>query len=374
MDIIEAIKTVYACTQTRAAVYDTTFRELWRNSPGVPELCFPEGLTASGGVPPGLPVSEEIICSYSNGDAVKITPLIQDGRLCGYLTEWYGMEDIHKLDSCSDRGFESEVVLGLVRKNMNKVLLTAEELGSPVDELDTDAVLSDLRTGLRSTLASLVNHGEMSYAYSSRPGKELVDLSEKLAEPLSQAKEILRHSGCVLNCDLGFRCYARTDLRLVISSVMNLIINAYMYSSAEEKRIDVLLKCEDFITSLTVSDNGTSADIEQIRRLSFYDNRRISITGGESVGLALVRRTAEMFGGRLELSLSPTGGLTASIVFDSLSDGDLSCFRASAEFIQTAGPYDLVHCILAKGIPDLGGTDSQLERIKAVRSKQQLRR
>ncbi|HRE16420.1 MAG TPA: ATP-binding protein [Rhodocyclaceae bacterium] len=103
------------------------------------------------------------------------------------------------------------------------------------------------------------------------------------------------------------------DPDLLGAALRNLIDNALRYTP-ERGDITVLTGSRDGKPSLSVSDNGPGVPAEDLPHLSerFYRGRDVD-SEGNGLGLAIVRRIAELHGARLEVENREAGGFTATL-------------------------------------------------------------
>jgi len=97
--------------------------------------------------------------------------------------------------------------------------------------------------------------------------------------------------------------------------VSELVENAFKFS-APGKPVRVTAGGDDAGFRIRVSDEGSGMTLEQIADVGAYVQfgRRHHEQQGLGLGLALARKTVELWGGSLGLSPNPGGGLTASVL------------------------------------------------------------
>ncbi|MEW1954388.1 HAMP domain-containing sensor histidine kinase [Terrabacter sp. NPDC080008] len=98
-------------------------------------------------------------------------------------------------------------------------------------------------------------------------------------------------------------------------SVLALVDNAIAHSE-KGSRVEVRVWDEDGLVRVDVVDHGPGVDVEDLERLTRRFSRGDGATGGRRVGLglALVTQIVRSHGGRLEVSETPGGGATFTLV------------------------------------------------------------
>ena len=347
MSIIESVKAAYSSTGEKAQLYDETFKFLWSS-------CSIEAVTLNSldfdasQRRRRLP-SSETYCRYQNKYTVKITPLREEKKrkICGYLLLFYDIEDVRNIYAHSVMQKDEGVLLGNVRDSLSALSFTADKLRVNSLYYSTEAA-RDMRRAILKTLSCTTNHSILNHVISGRMKPIPVMLSRELEH---SAQETSRHIGselCELNIDIAPNVVVKTDWYLLESAVLNLLVNAYMYNSALKKIITLKLEQTDNTAVITVSDNGTSANLERIEKLSHFSNREIESREQECLGLVIARCAAEQFGGSISFSQTPTGGLAVEMQLPIGSDRSYSLFseHRMLPFIV----YEYQFCILSKGV------------------------
>ncbi|SDB30934.1 Histidine kinase-, DNA gyrase B-, and HSP90-like ATPase [Ruminococcaceae bacterium FB2012] len=345
MNITDAVKAVYSCSKEKAVLYDEKFRFIWRNTDDIIPPVFDE-LIFDGSEPRRLPIEQETVCRLGESAAVRITPLCEEGKLCAYLLVLYDIEDVQRIFAHSAKQKEQEVLMGNVRNGLAGLSITADKLRSNPLYYAPDAA-KEIRAALLNTLSATTNQSIVNRIWSGKVKLTSVDVSAELAHSAEETARLMNSEFCELTADIARGVYVKAAWNLLESAVLNLIVNAYMYCNAVKKQIALTLRRVDNDAVITVSDNGTGADIARIEKLSHYRTREIEYKQRECLGLALARSAAELFGGSLKLEPSPTGGLAASIVLPCRDSNDF--ILHSSQKTLRFFPLDYQMCILSKG-------------------------
>ena len=348
MSVFDAVKAVYACTGEKAVLYDKSFAPVWFNSNVDILDAFYEKLKYEDSLPPPLPIEKEIVCRHVNGSAVKITPLREDGGICGYLAVFYDPEDIQLLFCHSVKLNEQEAYIGNIRRGLSGLLLAADKL-TLSSEYSEEQAIGDIHSAVLNTLSAGINQNIAARAYSDAVVFESLSLTKLTNTIISECSKLFESADSTLISGIAPGIRIKGSSFLIEASLLNLIINAFMYSNVPKKEITVSLSASDDKASLSVSDNGTSADSARIERASHYNSRSIVNRPGERLGLPLARRTAELHGGSIAFERSPSGGLTVTLTFPILSEEEGLALRSTKKL----SPYlcfDHRTMILSKGM------------------------
>lgn len=357
MNIIKAVKAVYSCSKEKVQLLDERFQFLWSNYPD-PEPVTLAGLEFDAGTLPRLPIRQETFCRLKDSFAVRITPLNDDlnedpeedigepGKICGYLLVIYDLEDVQRIYTHSAKYKEQSVLMGNLRSGLSSLNLTAEKLQIDPLYYSPDASRR-ITAAVLKTLSMSTNQSIVDRIYSGKVKPSAVQLSTELSNSAGETARWLDSEFCHFTAEIAADICIRANWYLIESAVLNLVINAYMYSDAVVKLISLSLERRDGQAVVTVSDNGTNADIPRIEKLSYYRTRKIEFREQEGLGLPIARLTAENFGGSIAFGKSPTGGLAVSLSFPCPDEKEFS-LRSENRRLPFF-PFEYQLCILSKG-------------------------
>ncbi|WP_254823167.1 sensor histidine kinase [Haloglomus halophilum] len=110
------------------------------------------------------------------------------------------------------------------------------------------------------------------------------------------------------------------DLQVVADGLLhqlflNLLSNAVAHNDTEDLRIHVGAKRRQDLVDITVSDNGTGIP-EAIRETCFELGEKGPGSQGDGLGLYLVSRLADVYGGSVTVDDSPSGGAQFDITLE----------------------------------------------------------
>lgn len=162
-------------------------------------------------------------------------------------------------------------------------------------------------------LAQLLLLARIDQAASDHLGFGLLDLGELAREQAAEQVIAARAAGI----DLGFEgegpAPVRGDPMLLAEMIRNLIDNAIAYAgSGAEATLAVRL--EDAVV-LEMRDTGRGLSADELAAVRRRFSRGGSDKPGAGLGLPIVEEIAQLFGGTLELTSTPTTGFRATIRF-----------------------------------------------------------
>ncbi len=150
----------------------------------------------------------------------------------------------------------------------------------------------------------------------SRAGNRAPRLESVLIEPL--VREVAAREAGDLTIDISIppNIVATADPSLFSRALGNLIRNAGIHAGPSANVTISAADSSDFI-SVTVTDDGQGVPADELPRLfePFYrpDRSRSRDTGGNGLGLAIVRTAIEACGGETSASLPQNGGFSVTI-------------------------------------------------------------
>jgi two-component system phosphate regulon sensor histidine kinase PhoR len=104
----------------------------------------------------------------------------------------------------------------------------------------------------------------------------------------------------------------RGDREALAQALSNLLVNAWKYTSPEDRQISLRGRIDRGQVELTVRDNGRGIPLEEQRRIfESFERGRDAVEGaepGSGLGLAIVRAIVRGHGGKVELTSAPGRG------------------------------------------------------------------
>lgn len=151
----------------------------------------------------------------------------------------------------------------------------------------------------------------------SRAGNREPKLQALHLEPLIQ--EVLAREARAITCDVIMprELIAVADRSLLSRALGNLIRNTNVHAGPHAKVVITAAESGDHV-AITISDDGPGVPQEEFTRLfePFYrpDRSRSRDTGGNGLGLVIVRAAIEACGGETTASAPEAGGFSVTIL------------------------------------------------------------
>lgn len=347
MDIVGYAAKIYSGSGFGAAVCDSGLRVLWKNRPELPDRFKPPYFADPDEFCPDP--SGEKLFRCENGDAARFIP-VEDGGETYYIVELYSGMRIQEL-ICSSQKIDE---LNAQTENARRLLTGAVSAAARSTDGETPSetrsrIYHDVSLNVIRVLSVNVNFGYLSRLMSRGINGSFMSIDTRLRQTADYLERIMSAAGTEIVCDIAPRTTGFCDYYFFEAVVLNLVTNAHLYAVCDKKRVELSLACSsdrnDYI--LTVSDNGTAADLEKITSGKYFE---LSPEGeaGEHLGLAYAKYYTEKMNGRMEFSLTPTGGLSVRLTFprENGSAPNELCMEYMSSYSSICDPC---FCILAKG-------------------------
>jgi len=155
---------------------------------------------------------------------------------------------------------------------------------------------------------------------------EQVDLGALASEVVTSLGPYAAERGVTLvdeGADAGERCLVQGVAPSLRRSVLALVDNAISHSD-NGARVEVRSSVGDGLARVDVVDHGHGVDVEDVERLTRRFSRGDGASGGRRVGLglALVTQIVRSHGGRLDVTETPGGGATFTLVIPAAGSAD----------------------------------------------------
>jgi signal transduction histidine kinase len=144
------------------------------------------------------------------------------------------------------------------------------------------------------------------------------NLNELIIETFARLHYVSSDKNISLNSNGIDTCIVAADVSMTTIIVENILSNAIKYSFNNQS-VDVLFKKEFGKTVCSVVDHGSGIPEDQMGKIfdRFYrvDESRTSHVDGKGIGLAIVKRLAEIQHLEISVQSTPAGGTTFTITF-----------------------------------------------------------
>ena len=145
------------------------------------------------------------------------------------------------------------------------------------------------------------------------PGQDMICLSETVREAVIGYVERIEEKGLELSVDISGEIYLKSDANLISMMVSNLVSNALKFTS--RGTITISLEEEAGRARVSVRDTGCGIDREKLPRIFDRYYRAGSGNEGNGLGLALVKRIADLLHVDIEVESVPGSGSCFSLFF-----------------------------------------------------------
>lgn len=123
--------------------------------------------------------------------------------------------------------------------------------------------------------------------------EELKDVN--LSEVLLNEVKGLKSWKVDIRAEIPDNVYVRAD-EMITSVLQNILLNAIFHNDKENPRIDITVKVEDDWVEIRIADNGPGIP-DEIKEEIFKEGFKGEMSGRSGLGLYIVKRTVERYGG-----------------------------------------------------------------------------
>lgn len=170
--------------------------------------------------------------------------------------------------------------------------------------------INDILTGLIEIIKEEETQGNV----------EWLNITEVIEEVKNELSETITHNDCEIITSVH-----QQEIRFVRSYLQsifrNLIDNAIKYKSPlRSPRISISVQGNKHKAEFTVSDNGMGIDLEKNKKYLFQPFKRFcEEKQGTGIGLFMIKRMVEKYGGEIDLESKPDAGTTFRFTLMSVS-------------------------------------------------------
>lgn len=313
MSVIEDAKRIYGNASFPAAVCDSDLNILWENREGVGDILSAGSLSQDAAE--RLRLGMETYARCNDGSAARFLPVNEQGRTL-FTVEIYSNLSVKQLICASSALDELDNQRESTRRHLSGVLNALNMLPASVDQEQTVGIRSSVILALQRVLSSDINFRQLCRLFARGIQAKMTGIDTRLEPVIGYLGQVLTAEGTVLECRIDQRVTGCCDYELFECVLVNLVTNAQKYAVCEDtKKILLSLTLSDDKKNyvLSVSDNGTKADVSEIEKFSYVGAFAPETESQERLGLALARLMCERMNGSFELSQSKSGGLTVTL-------------------------------------------------------------
>jgi len=348
MDIIEYARRLYGNASFAAAVCDNELNVLWKNRPDLPDVLTDRWFARDEKSRPDPEAETLVRCA--DGSAARFLPFEEQGRVF-YVAEIISNFGVQKLICSSSKLDDLERQYENVRRLLSGTLSAASVPAEPDETADQirERIRRNVSLSVLRVLSANVNYRYLCRMMSNGINASMTGIDTRIEPMLGYIKQILTDEGTEVECRIEPRVTGLCDFELFEGAFLNLVINAHKYAVCEKKKVFISLELsadkKDYV--LTVSDNGTNADLSAIEKISRQGSAASAADQKEHLGLMFTRLMTEKMNGRTEFLQSKTGGLTVRLILPR-ENGKLDPELCRSYPEHYTGIFEPCFCILAK--------------------------
>lgn len=201
-----------------------------------------------------------------------------------------------------------------IRNDMAIIKGYADILTEHIDE-EGSSYVEVIQERIDETVQLLEDTSTLVKSIDEEREFEPIDLSAILDQEVATVRE--NHPEVTLETDIPAGISVKAD-SLIQQLFANLLQNAVFHNDAEDLTIELTAEQSGDRVEVVVSDDGRGIPPE-VREHCFELGEQGPESGGDGIGLYLVSRLADVYGGTVELEESPTGGARFRVLLPSSS-------------------------------------------------------
>lgn len=263
-----------------------------------------------------FPIKTEKILSYETEQvfcSVNVLPVFDDSDskiVEGYVMTLYSFFD--GLERHINSPFTSVLkkFFRMLRNTASEVVFNTGLIDQRLEDLE-EYDLIDKNAGINkilyNTLSSCINFEEAFIYGADDFNIMLANASEFITDLMHFVEHSARKNGVKLKYKIEDNIYLNVDYSRFLIAVMNLIANGIKYNISDQKMILVEFRKSGEYADLIVTDNGIGISNEKAYKI-FEPFSNVNKTGSrESLGLPLVKKFADKFGGAITFKTDNSG-------------------------------------------------------------------
>ena len=357
MDLIDTLVAIYGSSQRLVAVADENMQIIWQNKPAdlsdfsSCKLRLFDAQRSEVVLPLEDPVTAEFNGAFTGALTVEIS-VIQHSEKARYVLQFYSCDDIEKLSDRSEHLKIRTNYLGNIRNELSQLiglLDSNRQKYAKAGDIDYIRFDSDARYRILKTFSATVNISELSRYYSGGHKNDVMSISDILNELCGEIGELFEKGGCKFEADIQPSVYLRTNADRLRAAVCNLLINAFIYNKADKRCCIVKLTSDETQICLSIEDNGGQVSQQTLESFKKPFSSFRGYAQRESLGIAIAELYCNSLGGKLEFTCVEDRFTRAQMKIPAQPGCTPHKFRVYNS-VSFTSPYDLLYCILAKGL------------------------
>ncbi len=309
MDLIECLKDLYQGSSDRVCITDENMHIIWKNSSDLPGYIEPLFFLDGRRQYLQLPMRHEGIYSYKFDEitqCVKIKPLMEGNEIIGYLLNFFNADELCLMSDRSDIKRHRIKANSVISNNTAMILHSLEIAQRNIDlgnEFDFGKLDRDIRKYILKLLASKANYYELGKYNSGDIISDQKNVSYQMALLCDRFEKCLKNTNIFFTKDIEPEVYMDINVDRLWAAVANLLTNAVMYNENDNIKVALRLYTKGQTVVISVKDNAGGIDEDVLKRSLTPFTMHRPVDDHESLGLAVVKKHCEYYGGRLEADI-----------------------------------------------------------------------
>ena len=295
----------------------------------------------------GRDIRRETVLACKDGRALKITPVVEEGRIYYFLFELYGSSELLVMLGATS------VFAGFTRaaeEARYSMLDYARELS-----VSANAVNISRYGKLCSASVNFMSILRILGGIGSESAQDITALLRQIACWFTAAS--VRSGALTFEADIDESLTAVIEKTAFECAVVNLLMNGFLHCEPPEGKlpyVKLTAFAEAGRTVIHIDDNGCKADPAYVDGFREVYIKPVDTSRGEGLGVSLAEVFCKRFGGKLSFGSSPLGGLRAVISLP-MSDPHAGLTFFAPSPADRSIPY--IRDIMRKGFPDVPAGD-----------------
>lgn len=361
---LKILKDLFSSSSEKTIISDEDLNVLWSNDSNVSQKLNKSdfydlsnnensiwGNIHNDKIAAEFPIKTEKVLIYEteqNFTSVNVLPVLDDSDrevVEGYVMTMYSF--FSGIEKHINSPFTSVLkkFFRMLRNTAGEVVFNTGLINQRLEDLE-EYDLIDKNAGINkilySTLSSCINFEEAFIYGADDFNIILANASDFITDLMHFTEHSARKIGVKFSYKIENYIYLNVDYSRFLIAVMNLISNGIKYNISEHKKIFVEFRKSGKYADLTVTDNGIGISNEKAYKI-FEPFSNVNKSGArESLGLPLVKKFADTFGGAITFKTDSSGtSFTLKIPFETNIDINEVNVPNTDYFKGTYSPIDL---------------------------------
>lgn len=327
---LKILISLFSSSADKIAIVDEDFNVVWSNDSDMPEKLIKSDFYDSSSdehvtffshrfdekTVAVFPMKTEKILSYETEQhfcTVNVLPVFDDAdsdAVEGYVLTFYSFFSEMEKHIHSPFASVLKKFLRMLRNTASEVVFNTGLIDERLEDLEEYDLIdknANINKVLYSTLSSCANFEEVFIYGANDFNIMLANASNFVSDVMLFAEHSARKIGVKLSYNIQEDIYLNVDYSRFLVAIMNLISNGIKYNLSEQKKIFVEFKQKDGTAYLIVTDNGMGISNEKAYKIFEPFSNVNKVGSRESLGLPLVKKFADKFGGGITFKTDTSG-------------------------------------------------------------------